>query len=105
MNCRTSDSRFWTARVSLRPPWRSLNLCLPLICFTTADATGVPTQFIESEQLYRAGNCRAFRNPDGSEKCKSTSQFVHRSDSIGREVGGFNRDDLYLLYRDHRGLI
>jgi hypothetical protein len=38
-------------------------------------ATGMPTQFIESAQLYTAGNCRAFRNPDGSEKCEGSSQF------------------------------
>jgi hypothetical protein len=56
--------------------------------FITVNATGVPTQFIESPQFCRAGNCRAFRNPDGSEKCEGTSKFFRRSDSIGRKVGG-----------------
>ena len=32
------------------------------------NATAVPTQFIEYTQLYSAGNCRGFRNPDRSEK-------------------------------------
>src|SRR6266436_7479893 len=32
------------------------------------NATAVPTRFIESTQLYSAGNCRGFRNPDRSEK-------------------------------------
>jgi hypothetical protein len=35
---------------------------------TVGSATGMPMQFIESTQLRRAGNCRAFRNPDGSEE-------------------------------------
>jgi hypothetical protein len=56
--------------------------------FITVNASGVPTQFTESAQLCRAGNCRAFRNPDGSEKWQDTSQFFRRSDSIGRKVGG-----------------
>ena len=64
-------------------------LCVLLICiFITVDATGVPRQFIESARLYGAGNYRALRNPDGSEKCRGTSQFFRRSDSIGRKLGG-----------------
>jgi len=63
-------------------------VCASHLHFITGNATGVPTQFIESAQLCRAGNCRAFRNPDGSEKCQVTSQFFRRSDSIERKVGG-----------------
>jgi hypothetical protein len=35
---------------------------------SSVNATAVPTQFIESTQLYSPGNCRGFRNPDRSEK-------------------------------------
>jgi hypothetical protein len=63
-------------------------LCVPLSCIHYGYATDMPRQFIESAQLCRAGNCRVFRNPDGSEKFKGTSQFFRRSDSIERNVGG-----------------
>ena len=45
-------------------------------------------QFIESAQLYPAGNCRSFRNPDRSENEGCWFQFFRSSDTIG-EAGGF----------------
>ncbi len=45
-------------------------------------------QFIESAQLYPAGNCRGFRNPDRSENEGCWFQFFRSSDTT-REAGGF----------------
>src|SRR6266478_1621735 len=56
--------------------------------FTPGDATGMPTQFIESPQLYRAGNCRAFRNPDCSAKYRGSARSESLVQKQRKSVGG-----------------